>query len=167
MVTRRQNYANHSRACTKHKYHLLYGTDASFEADNYSAGYVFIHALYTPTVHYRGHNSLPLEPITSLSNPVHTLTPCTCFSIIIPPAHVYPSSSLSVWLLQTKILQAFFISTDVLHVSPVSSTLITLREQLNYYISFMRFSPSSFHFLFPTSIYRILCTFNYFFFKFA
>jgi len=66
---------------------------SSWEADSLQIP----HLLWNLKIHYHIQESLPLDPILSQKNPVHTLTPYFFkihFNITIPSTHVSPTLSL-------------------------------------------------------------------------
>jgi len=98
----------------------------SWEANSRAATQEIPLLLWNPKVHYRVHRSLPLVPILSQMNPIHTFSPYFIHFIMLS-SHLRPRlpSDLFPSRFPTKILYSFFIYPCVLHAPPISSSLIS------------------------------------------
>jgi hypothetical protein len=80
--------------------YLLNELSPSWEADNCAATQEISSILWNPKVHHCVHKSLPLVPILSQIDPVHTIPSCPskiCFNIV----HL-PTSCSSYWSLSLR-----------------------------------------------------------------
>jgi hypothetical protein len=96
----------------------------SEEAANSAATQEFPNILSNPKVHYRVHKILPLVPVLSQINPIHTI-PSYISKIhfnIIHPLRLGLLSGLFPSVFPTNVLYAFLLSLLVLHALPTSSS---------------------------------------------
>jgi hypothetical protein len=89
-----------------HNRHLVFmGQCPYWKANSCSASQEIPRLLWNPEVHYRVHNSLPMDTILSKMNPVHTLTSYfhkDHFNIIIPSTLRSPKWSVSYSVFRLK-----------------------------------------------------------------
>jgi hypothetical protein len=84
-----------------------------------------------PIVHHHVYIFSPLTSILSQLSSVHTFQPIYPFNIILPSTPL-SLSGLYPWHISTNILYAFLIISCVLHIQPISTSLINRPNNIRW-----------------------------------